>query len=314
MLSLQQNSISRKFQRSYQMQIEGQDGEIFKVGSDDLTQPRLTLEFSVSRATMASAQSGVFRLKNLPENFRNQLGFDDYNRGSARSLIVKAGYLGTPLSTVFNGQLIRVSSCREEGGVDWITEIEAQDFSLLISNTFSKWTIGSQEAPKTRNDVIGLLVNDLKLEASKRGVTLSTGYIGDFEGTRYSYTANDNTWNLLQVETDRLSYIDNGKIYCLPNGDSFQGDVQLISSGTGLLGTPKIRQLTAIVEMLFEPSLVPGQSIFLDTSSGLLNSKNNGSYVVVGVHHSGIISNTVGGKCKTIVQLQLVGTPISVIT
>lgn len=299
-----------KFQRTYVIQIEGQDGTVYTIGSDNGTGPLLTMEFNVQRAAMAASQSGTFRIRNLPADIRSAIGKDWFLRSSYRSLVVKAGYVGTPLSTIFNGQLIEVKSSREEGGVDWITEIEGQDFSLVIGNTFSNWTIGSQTGPVTQAEVIDRLVKDLQFNAAKQGVTIGVGLIGTFSGNRYSYTANDYTWNLLQVETDRLSYIDNGKIYCLPNGESFAGDVTLISSSTGLLGTPKRCQQSLSVEMIFEPSLTPGQQIYLDTNSDIrLNSEFNGTYIVTGVQQFGLISSTVGGKCKTIALLQLQGTP-----
>ena len=301
---------TNKFQRTYLIQIQGQDGSVYSIGSEDGTGPLLTLEFNVQRAAMASAQSGTFRIKNLPLDIRTAIGKDWFIRSSYRTLVVKAGYVGTPLSTIFSGQVIEAISYREEGGVDWITEIEGQDFSLVIGNTFSSWTLGSNSSPVTRDQVISRLVQDIQLNAQKQNISIGIGHIGSFNGNRYSYTANDYTWNLLQVETDRLSYIDNGKIYCLPNGESFQGDVTLISSETGLLGTPRRAQQSLSVEMIFEPSLTPGQQVYLDTnSSPQLNSLFNGTYIVTGVQQAGIISDTVSGKCKTMALLQLAGTP-----
>ncbi len=311
-MSLTATVSTNKFQRTYQLQIQGQDGNIYQIGSDSGEGPLLTMEFSVSRASMASAQSGSFRIRNLPFEIRSAIGRDWYNMGAYRSLIVRSGYVGTPLSTIFNGLVIRVASYREEGGVDWITEIEGHDFSLVMGNSFSRWTIGSQDAPVTQTQVIDRLVQDLQFNVSKQDLNLGIGYIGNFSANRYSYTANDYTWNLLQVETDRLSYIDNGKIYCLPNGDSFKGDLQLISSSTGLLGTPKRCQNSLSVEMIFEPSLVPGQQIYLDTNSDpKLNSLFNGAYIITGVQQAGVISQTVNGKCKTVALLQLAGTPFT---
>ncbi len=299
-----------KFQRTYQLQIEGQDGAIYTFGSENGNTPYLTMEFNVNRATMASAQSGSFRVKNLPPEIRSIIGKDYFLRSQYRKLIVKAGYIGTPLSTIFNGLAVEVKSYREEGGVDWITEIEGQDFSLVMGNCFSQWTIGSTTSPVTRAQVINRLVSDLQFNTAKQDVNLGIGYVGNFAGNRYTYTANDYTWNLLQVETDRLTYIDNGKVYCLPNGDSFEGDLTVISSATGLLGTPKRAQQSVSVEMIFEPSLIPGQKIYLDTNSNpKLNSLFNGAYIVTAVQQSGIISQTQGGKCKTIALLQLQGTP-----
>jgi hypothetical protein len=227
-----------------------------------------------------------------------------------KSLTLKAGYAGTPLSTIFNGIAQVVSSCREEGGVDFVTDIEGHDYSMVMSNSFSAWTIGSKDSPVTQTDVINRLVSDLQITTQKYNLNLGIGLIGTFNTNRYTYTANDYTWNLLQVETQRGTYIDNGKVYCLPNDTYFSGDVTLISSATGLLGTPKKYQSYVIVEMIFEPGLTPGQQVYLDTNlTPALNSLYNGTYKVTAVQHAGVISSTVGGKCKTTATLQLIGTP-----
>jgi len=301
---------TKKFQRTYTMQIQGIDGNIYNIGSEN-GESLLTLEFSVKRNVLASAQTGNFRIRNLNASVRAQIYKDWFDTGRMPTLILKAGYVGTPLSTIFNGIALSITSYREEGGTDFITEIEGQDYSLIMSNSFSHWTIGDTNSPVSQADVINRLIGDLKLTATKYGKTLSTGIVGDFLSSRYTYTANDYTWHLLQVETDRLSYIDNGKIYCLPNNYVFEGDVNLISSDTGLLGSPRRYQSNLIAEMVFEPSMIPGQQVYLDTELSLnFNSSKNGTYKVTGVQHAGVISSSVNGKCKTAVTLQLIGTPV----
>lgn len=302
---------TKKFQRTYSIQIQGQSGDIHQIGSENGDKPVLTLEFNVKRDILSSANSGSFRIRNLNSSVRSDVYHDWYDLGHWRSLIVKAGYSGTPLSSIFNGLAQEVSSYREEGGVDFVTDIGATDWSLIMPNSFSSWTIGSQDSPVTRQQIIDRLVNDLQINTRRYNLELGIGVVGDYAGNRYTYTANDYTWNLLQVETQRTNYIDNGKVYCLPNDATFEGDVSLISSATGLLGTPRRHSTYLIVEMLFEPSLTPGQLVYLDTSSfPLVNSFYNGTYKVTAVQHAGVISSTVSGKCKTVATLQIPpGTP-----
>lgn len=301
---------SKKFQRTYTLQIQGQDGTIYQFGSEDGTN-LLTLEFTVSRAVMASSQSGTFRIKNLSPDIRNNIAKDWQDTGRTPILILKAGYIGTPLSTVFAGIIFSATSFREEGGVDVITEIEGHDLSLIMGTAFSSWTLASNADPtKQSTIIINKLISDLQAQSAAKGVTLGIGFIGTFTNPAYSYTANGSTWDLLQEQTNRLTYIDNSKIYCLPNGQNFQGDLTLISSKTGLLGTPRRCPNGLVFEMVFEPSLIPGQYVYLDSQfNQIFNSNNNGAYTVLGVQHAGIISNTVSGKCKTSATLYLFGTP-----
>ncbi len=301
---------SNKFQRTYLIQVQGQDGSIYTIGSEDATKPLLTLEFSVKRDVLASANTGNFRIRNLNSSIRTQIYHDYFDMANPKSLTVKAGYAGTPLSTIFNGTAQIVSSCREEGSVDFVTDIEGHDYTMVMSNSFSAWTIGDKDNPVDQAAVINRLISDLQINSQKYNLNLGIGLIGTFDQNRYTYTANDYTWNLLQIETQRGTYIDNGKVYCLPNDTYFPGDVTLVSSATGLLGTPKKFQSYLIVEMIFEPSLTPGQQVYLDTNlTPALNSLYNGTYKVTAVQHAGVISSTVSGKCKTIATLQLIGTP-----
>jgi hypothetical protein len=305
-------SVANKFQRTYLAQIQAIDGSIQSFGSSDGSSPLLTMEFMVKRDIMASAQTGTFRIRNINKSTRNVIFKDWFDQGRWPSVKIQAGYVGTPLSTIFNGIGQTIYSYREEGGTDFITEIEGHDYSLVMANSFSQWTIGSQANPVTQKQVISRLVNDLQLTAQKYNQTLGIGTINGFSANRYSYTANDFTWNILQQETNRLAYIDNGKIYAVPNNFVFQGDVTLISSQTGLLGTPRQQQTYLIVEMLFEPGLIPGQQVYLDTEDSNFTSVKQGTYKVTAVQHSGIISSALNGKCKTIATLQLVGTPLLV--
>lgn len=296
---------SKKFQRTYQLEIKGQDGVVYKIGSED-GENLLTMQFSVNRDVNGSSNIGHFRIFNLNPSIRNQLYYDFYTMTNFNTMTVKAGYIGTPLSTIFKGNAQSSTSCREEGEVDFVTEIEGHDFTQVIANSFSSWTIGDFSNPVTQRDVIFRLIKDMQITGKKYGAEIGVGLVDGFNKDRYTYTANDFTWNLLQVETDRLNYMDLGKVYCIPNNIVFPGDLTILSSDTGLLGTPKKSGTYVIVDMLFEPSLTPGQEIFLDANlTPALNSLYNGTYKVTRVQHSGIISNTVSGKCKTVVTLQL---------
>lgn len=300
-------TVTPKFQRTYTVQIQAINGAIFDFGSADGSQPLLTMEFNVIRNILSSVQTGNFRIRNINQNTRNNIFKDYFNIASWRSVVVKAGYVGTPLSTIFNGKANTVYSYRETGGTDWITEIEGTDFSGLFSNSWSAWTDNPGTGQNyTQKDVITHLVNDLQVSAQSYGQTLGIGVVNGFVAPRYSYTAHDFTMNLLAIESGRLVYIDNGQIFIMPSNYSFVGDVTLISSDTGLLGTPKQQESNLIAQMMFEPGLVPGQQVELDTQSSEFSSAKNGLYKVVGVQHAGVISSTVDRGVITTATMQYV--------
>ncbi len=307
---------NKKFQRTYSVQIQSKNGDILSFGSETGEGPLLTMEFSVKRDVLASVSEGTFRIKNLNQSIRSQVYHDWYDNTGLRTLTVKAGYVGTPLSTMLSGIAQTVHSAREEGSVDWVTEIEGNNFVPIMAKATSDWTmdLSSTADDLKEGKILARLINDLKLNAqtSTYPQTLTTGIVGSFGkdfSSKKAFTASGFTWDILRTQTNALTYIDNGKVNCLPNNYVFDGDVTLISSSTGLLGTPKRYETFLVVEMMFEPSLTPGQRVQLDTSIPEFNSGNNGVYKVTAVQHSGIISSTVSGKCKTIATLQFVKTP-----
>lgn len=314
--TLQTEIGSPKWQRTYQLSIEsllpngGGPGPIYNLGSQDGSQPLLTIEFNVIRNAMASAQTGNIRIRNLNAATRNAIFKDFFMISYLPSVVLKAGYVGSPLSTIFNGKATSIYSYRESGGTDWITEIIGTDYSSLFSNSFSSWTEdpGTGKA-YTQQQVITHLVSDLQNTAKGYNQTLGIGVVGGFFTPRYSYTANGFTMDLLNTETSRLAYIDNGSIYIIPSNGVFQGNVEIISSNSGLIGSPKISTTQVVAQMIFEPGIQPGQQILLDTEIIQLNSARNGVYKVFGLQHAGTISSTVGGKVITTLTMQYIPNP-----
>jgi hypothetical protein len=310
--TFQPTSATSKFQRTYQVQVEAINGSTFTFGSLDGSAPLLTMEFNIIRGYLASVQSGNFRIRNINQDTRNNIFKDNFNYAIPRSVKVLAGYVGTPLSIIFQGMAQTIMSYREEGGTDWITEIIGMDWSFLHTNCWSEWTDNPGTGQVyTQKDVITHLVTDLQGCANRYNQTLGIGVVNGFFTPRYSYTAHGFTLGLLAVETSRLAYIDNGKIYVMPDNYVFEGSTTLISSQTGLLGSPKQQQTNLVCQIIFEPTLEVGQQVYLDTESDEFSSAKNGLYKVVGVQHAGTISSTISGKCITTVTLQYVVNPIT---
>lgn len=307
---------TNKFLRTYLIEIEGKDGATYTIGNSTGNAPLLSLEFSVVRNVLASSQTGVFKIKNLSPEIRNAIYKDYYDQTHFPKIKVQAGYLGSPLSTIFYGIVLEASSFRQEGGVDFITEINAHDFSTFIApNSYSSITI--QKVPGsagvTRLQIIDQLINDMIKTGETKGLPLTLGIRSPnyLQVSGDAITLDGWSWELLQTYTDKTCFIDNGRIFCIQNNESYDGDVTEISSDTGLLGTPKKFENRLICELIFEPSMKPGQQILLDlTTLGLggnsnLNSTHNGTYKAVGIQHRGIISSSESAKCITVVELML---------
>lgn len=283
-----------KFQRNYQLEVQGNDDQIHTFNYP------LTLEFQVKRNVLASANTCNLRILNLGQNTRNAIFKDQFSQSlSFRSLILKAGY-GLTIPIIFNGNVKMAQSYRLDRSVNFITEIEGFDYGWVMVNANSSFNISGTV---TTRQIIDQLVKDL--QKTVPGGTLGVGSISDQFDNTYStrgVSIVGSTWDNLQKITNGQTFIDNGNIFCLFENDVFEGDLTVIDSETGLLGTPKKADRLITMEILFEPRLNIGQQISLQSRS---LTQFNGNYKIVGIEHRGTISGAVGGDCKTIVSALL---------
>lgn len=289
-----------KFQRNYELDVQGNDGQLhtFKYP--------LTLEFQVKRNVLASANTGNFRIYNLGQNTRDLIFKDQFSQSlSFRSLILKAGY-GLTMPIIFNGNVKLAQSYRIDRSVNFITEIQGYDYGWVMTNATSTF---NQSGTVTKRQIINQLIADLQktvpLDPQNKGLSLGVGAISpqfDVTYANQGVSIVGSTWDNLQKITNNQTFIDNGKVYCLFENDVFEGDLTVIDSETGLLGTPKKADRLITMEILFEPRLNIGQQISLESRS---LTQFNGNYKIVGIEHHGVISGAVGGECKTIVSALL---------
>jgi hypothetical protein len=133
---------------------------------------------------------------------------------------------------------------------------------------------------------------------------VKTGVIGETPGNYKTPTPlNGNSFFLLTKDYKDEIFIDLEKVNKLGVNEYIKGAgglVPLITSETGLLGTPLRQGTDVVVDMLFEPRINVGQLVEIDSE---FNKLFNGQYKVNGVKHSGIISGAVNGDCKTTLQL-----------
>lgn len=97
-------------------------------------------------------------------------------------------------------------------------------------------------------------------------------------------------------------YIDKGELNVLDKNEVVPGDILVINSKSGLLGSPKRAQQYLEFDMLFEPRLKLAQAIELQSSSIVWF---NQLYKVYGIEHKGVISPVECGKVTTKVTLFL---------
>lgn len=287
-----------KFQRKYSLKIQVQETQSYDsaMAQDylEISNP-ITLEFDINRNVLAEANTGVFRIYNLNELTRHKIYKDLWQTNWIKRIELRAGYVSLEGNTqtlplIFVGNIKQAWSVRE--GVNFITHIEAYDGGYGILNLFSNTT-----APKetSYSSLIQQLHNDMKTSG------LTSGAIGTFSGSLprgNSYC--ENTFELLQKITNASTFIDLEKIYSLNDYEAFKGNLPKISSTSGLLQTPRREQSILSFDLLFEPRLLVGQILELES----ITSKDfNGTYKVIGIKHAGVISDSISGDAITNVSL-----------
>lgn len=278
-----------KFQRNYQLIIQVDDS-----GGTIIIQDPLTLEFFVSHKTMAAVNSAQFTIYNLGLEKRLLIQKDQYETAKYRSIELRAGYARS-YTQIFKGNIQLAQSGKREGQTEVCTEINAFDGGYAMINSKTAGTNRCYGKGTPRSTVIADLCSDLL--GIKTGAIAKESFPGQCLRGR---SLNGPTQDLLKQETNNHFWINSEKAYCLTNNDVIEGSLRLISSATGLLGTPKRQQAIILVDILFEPNLIIGQIVELDSQ---INPVYNGIYKVMGIEHRGTISASVGGKCITTVSL-----------
>jgi hypothetical protein len=283
-----------KFGRNYVLQVGTPSG-----GTLTIELP-FTIEFDITRNTLTSANVCSIRIYNLNAANRNQIRFNVMDTGIFQSVILQAGY-GQNLSTVFTGNITQAWSVRE--GTNFITTLECFDGGYAFNNG----QISTQFPAGTSEKIV------LQTVASALPF-VSLGSIGNYPdqngvstlGTlpRGNAVSGSTVQVLTQLTGTNGFFIDGGKVNCLGDNECTPGGTPLIDDSSGLLATP-VRELTKMTfDMIFEPGLVAGQLVNLQSAEGTSKKANfNGVYKVTGVKHRGTISGAVCGDAITSVEL-----------
>lgn len=289
-----------KFNRVYSLKVEADNGvntsplrQEFRANKNvEITLP-YSCEFEISRQNLSSAQTATFRVFGLGEAQRNAIQKDIFEFTQLRAIQFRAGYdspNGKFMPLVFNGTVKTAYSFRQ--GTIWITEIEAFDGGYQIANGNN--VAISQSAGFSSAQTITKLA---KMLPNLSGQPI----VGDFPTrTKRGEVLFGNIWDLIQMKSNGLAFIDNGQVKVLNYNEVIQGEIPVISSESGLLGSPKRTTSTLEFDMLFEPRLTLGQIVEMQSST---NKQYNRAWKVIGFEHRGMISPSIAGDCTTSVRL-----------
>lgn len=283
-------SPAEKLQRIYRLTIQNVDENGMPIDKATIIENPITIEFSVNRTLFAEVNTLDAEIYNLAPDTYNQLFFDYFNC-KYRTVILEAGYKTTGLSTIFIGDMWSCYTRRQ--GSDTITKMHCiVGLKSLQQNT--DVTLGGI----TRDKVLAKLADDmlLKLEI----------YSGEDKKFTRDVSISGNSMKAVQQYSDNSAFIDNGKLIILDDNDAIKGDVVLINDQSGLLGVPQHEDAILSVDIIFEPRIIVGQIIEVNSR---IHPMFNGQYKVYGIKHEGVISGAEAGKAHTTLEM-LVGSQI----
>lgn len=285
-----------KFGRRYEMTVQGSgvvntiQGPVFET---HLINYPLTLQFDINRNVMATLNTGRFTLYNLKASTRNDIYHDIRDLGIYQQVVLKAGYVSQPnLPIIFKGNILSARSYRQ--GPNWLTEIECSDGVFGAANG---------QVPATMTKPAGWNFQDVVKSMLRTMDHVGIGTIEDLPSQNSrGISFSGNSWDALQnFIPDGVLFIDNEVANVLNPGSYVETEfgIPVINADSGLLNTPQRQTNTVVAEMIFEPRLVIGQRVLLQSEE----RNNNGFYKVSGIHHRGTISAAVGGEAVTAVTL-----------
>lgn len=276
-----------KFNRNYRLSVQAND-------SDELIviEPPFTIEFNVNRSIQSSVNTLNISITNLGESTRNRIFQDRFNLGVYRQVVLEIGY--DELSTVYRGSIFEASSTRQ--GSEITTTIVSRDGGFDIASTKSTNTFSR-----------GTSVNGLLRSMINEFPNLDAGTISD-TGEMFTrpVAVEGNTFEIIKKYSNDRVFVDLERVNILQDNEVMEGQVPLITSETGLIGTPVRRDAYLEAQMIMEPRITVGQVVEIRSD---IVTAYNGQYKVMGVKHSGTISEAIGGQCTTTLEL-LIGTAL----
>jgi len=273
-----------KLQRKYRIEIENVSRKL------TIIEPPFTIDFDIMKAQFSQVASGSLTIYNLGETTRNEIYKDLRQVGldQLRSITIFAGYEGETLSKIFKGTISHCYSRRQ--GVDFLTVVEFNSGSDFIHRSYVTMAVN-------KDDPIQNAIVKLAREINPSGAR----YIGNVSGTfKRSNFLEGNAAELIKQYSNGLFFIDDDDIFVLNDDEVRGGIINEIDSDSGLLGSPQREEDFLVIDLIFEPRFLLGQKIRLKSSTVKFF---NGDYKIVGIHHTGTISESISGTAKTTIRV-----------
>lgn len=291
-----------KFQATYRVTVYNQDSTVIigaHEGQDEdgktilmQDEARLTCHFTVTRGILSDSNKCTIQVYNLAPTTRAKIFQDAFQINPSKWKFVKleAGY-GDDLTPIFMGRILQAYSSRKGGQTDIITEIQAQALDMFDCQASYTFAAGTTYKEALQTMVSGSMPN------------VKIGNVGNLDGVFQTPTTFDgNTMENVSKLCGGNAFVDNDQLNVLMSNEVIDVPVPVITQANGLLDTPNRRDANIEVKMLFEPSIIVGQ--LMEIQSGV-QSDFNGQFKVMGFTHDCTISGAEAGSRTTTVNLYI---------
>ena len=277
-----------KFGRIYDLRITTKGGRNISV------QLPFAITFDITKSTLPTANCLQLRIFNLPRNIRDQVRFDISAMTDRQELAFKAGYQSltknlNDLPMVFMGS-IKYAYSERVNHIDWVTTIECYDGGFAITN--SEINDSFKRGENYRYSMEKVMA---KLKGIRKG-RISKKIISEDDKILRDQSVKGFVFDILNENLGTKWFIDNEIINVLDDDEALDGIFKFINVDTGLIGTPVRSETNIDFKMIFEPRLLLGQIINLQSKS---DPAFNGTYKLMTIKHRGNISNANAGEAIT---------------
>jgi hypothetical protein len=246
----------------------------------------LSIKFTVSRGIAHGYPLANISLYNLSEATRAFIFHDYWDNETYHRIQLFAGY-GNDSTLIFDGRIKTAYSAHENTEV--VTHIEAIEFDgdQAVSLSFPKNSLLLDIIKNVCGKYLRFFVPALIVvpnEIFERGLNL-TGSVA----------------RIIHRLADGMDIFSLNKLYIVPHDAVIERRNLVLTSSTGLLSTPKRYDQFLEAQTIFEPGILLGQGIKIESS---IEPLWNGYYKILGIKHDAIISPNQAAQCITNLQMR----------
>lgn len=281
----------------------GVENQIDYTDTISVTYP-LTAQFAIGRSVSSFMNTAQVVIFGLDETKRNILKKDrTIDITKYIKMVIHAGY-GEASSTIYQGSIQECYSVRQGGETEWKTIIDSTDATIDLYSAEVRKTFAKDSDKET-------IISGISAELSELKLGIISPYI-DIPKPKRAITFDGKVLDVLRDLQEGTVVIDNGMINVLDLRKDIIGALGTlhVNCDTGLLGTPRRRNLYLSCDIIFEPQASLCQYCELESA---YDESLNAGYKIMGVSHNGIISGTKDGALTTTIDLYFQTEPFRIV-